>query len=107
MTDAGGTSTITKIGDCGQASIWRLRNTDVTHTETMPLDITGSPFVAEDEIIIIGALDDTNEKQVSGSTLDVEYDETNMHFTITQASLSNTQVDIYFMYVGRVGIDID
>lgn len=107
MTDAGGTSTLTKIGDLGQITLWRLRNTSVDDTETMPLDITGHPFHAESQIIVVGGLSDTSEKQVSGNDLTVEYDETNMHFTIGESGLSGKQVDIYFFCADRVKIDLD
>lgn len=107
MTDAGGTSTLTKVGDWGQVTMWRLRNTSVDTTETMPVDITGSPVAAEDQCIIIGGLSQKDEKQVSGNDLDIEYDETNRHFTITQTGCSSHNVDIYFLHTPQVKIDLD
>src|SRR3990167_10461425 len=107
MADAGGTNTLTKLGDMGQVSFWRLRNTSVSTGETVPVDITGSPFAAEDELIIIGALNSNSEEQVSGGTLVVAYDETNLHFTVTESGVTDKQVDIFFMSVGQVKIDVD
>ena len=107
MTDAGGTTTLTRLADIGQVSLWRIRNTSVSTGETIPLDITGSPFAAEDQVIILGAQNDDSEEQVSGTTLVVAYDETNKHFTVTESGVTDKQIDIVFMSMGQVKIDLD
>src|SRR3990167_4016108 len=107
MTDAGGTTTLTKLYDAGQVSVYRIRNTSVSTGETIPLDIAGSPFAAEDQVIILGAQNENSEEQVSGATLVVAYDETNKHFTVTESGVTDKQIDIVFMSVGQVKIDVD
>lgn len=102
MADAGGTTTLELISNVGQYPLYKIKNTSVDDGETIPLDgPANSPVKAEDKVIIVGALNETDEKQGAGATLSVEYDETAMHFTVTESGITDDIVSILFYYVGQ------
>ena len=96
MVDAGGTTTLTKITNVGPYMLMKLSNDSWDSTETIPLDITDSPVAAEDQVLIVGALNETTESQLGGSALTVEYDETAMHFTGTESGATADVLSIWF-----------
>jgi len=98
MTDAGGTTTFEVIGNVGNFMLCKVSNDSVDDGETIPLDgPSNSPIVAEDQVLILGGLNETTEKQIAGATLSVEYDETEMHFTVTESSITDDVVTILFL----------
>jgi hypothetical protein len=97
MVDAGGTTTLRQVGVVGQYTLWEISNDSWDSTETIPLDgPANSPIVAEDKVMIVGALNVTTEAQASGTALSVEYDETAMHFTATESGATADELKIWF-----------
>lgn len=110
MVDAGGTNTLVKLADLGQCMVFALTNSSVDSTETIPFDgPSNSPVKAEDQVIVLGMLNQTTESQSSGTALSCEYDETAMHFTVTEAGITDDVVTIVFMYIpsGKSGLFTD
>jgi len=100
MVDAGGTTTLTQLSNEGPYMKFIIENDSVDNGETIPFDgPANSPVVAEDRVIILGGCNFTQETQVQGATTTVEYDETAMHFTVTDASASSSAVAIVFIYI--------
>ena len=100
MVDAGGTTTFEILSNVGPYMLCKVSNTSVDSTETIPLDgPSNSPVVAEDQVVIVGALNETTESQLGGSALTVEYDETAMHFTVTESGATDDVVSIYFYLI--------
>jgi len=110
MVDAGGTTTLVKLADVGQMMLFAITNDDVDSTETIPFDgPSNSPVQAEDQVFILGALNQTTEKQLGGAALTVEYDETAMHFTPTETGATADVITIVFLYLpsGKTGLLTD
>jgi len=100
MVDAGGTTTLVKVGTEGPYNKYIVHNTSVDTTETIPVDITGSPIQAEDRVMVLGAQDWTTEVTLGTGGFTVEYDETARHFTITDASMSaGSSVSVCFLHI--------
>ena len=97
MTDAGGTNTFEMITNVGTYMLCKLKNDSVDNGETIPLDgPSNSPVVAEDQLIVVGVNNETQETQLGGGTTSVEYDETEMHFTVTDSGASSSVISIWF-----------
>lgn len=102
MTDAGGTTTLTQLSNVGPYMVYALKNTSVDSGETIPFDgPSNSPVVAEDKVVILGAENQTTEASLNSSGMTVAYDETNMHFTYTDAGTTDDVVVIVFMYIPK------
>lgn len=100
MVDAGGTTTLIKLSDEGPYMKYLIRNDSVDNGETIPFDgPSNSPVSAEDKVMVIGGANMTQETQVQGATTTVEYDETAMHFTVTDAGASSSDIYIVFIYI--------
>lgn len=101
MVDAGGTNTLIQLSNEGPYMKFILHNTSVDSTETIPFDgPSNSPVVAEDRVMILGAQNWTDEISLNSDTHVVEYDETNMHFTVTDAAMTNgSSYSIVFIYI--------
>lgn len=100
MADAGGTTTLELISNVGQYPLYMIRNDDVDSTETIPLDSVADFVSAEDKVMVVGALNETTESQAADGTLTVAYDETAMHFTVTESGITGDAVQIFFYYLG-------
>jgi hypothetical protein len=99
MADAGGTTTLKQIMNVGEYTMYEISNDSVDSTETIPFDgPSNSPVKAEDQVIILGATNETTETQAADGTLTVAYDETNMHFTVTESNAADDTVTIVFLY---------
>jgi hypothetical protein len=99
MADAGGTTTLKQIANVGEYMMYEITNTSVDTGETIPFDgPSNSPVKAEDQVIILGALNETTESQAAGGDITVEYDETDMHFTVTEGGIADDVVTIVFLY---------
>jgi len=97
MTDAGGTTTFEVLSNVGPYMLCKVSNTSCDTAETIPLDgPSNSPIVAEDQVIVVGILNETTEAQGGGSALSCEYDETEMHFTITESGAASDVITIFF-----------
>jgi len=102
MADAGGTDTLIQLGNEGPYMKYLLKNTDVDDGETIPFDgPSNSPVVAEDKVIILGVFNFTNETSGAGTALSAEYDETAMHFTITESGVTSDEIGVVFMYIPK------
>ncbi len=102
MTDAGGTTTLIKLSEEGPYMKYLLKNTSVTTAETIPFDgPSNSPVIAEDKVIILSVFNFTDETSSAGTALSAEYDETNMHFTITESGASDEEIGVVFYYVPK------
>ena len=100
MTAAGGTTTLVQIANVGQYSLYKISNSEWDSTETIPFDgPANSPVKAEDQVIIIGALNETTEEQLSGTALSVAYDETAMDFTPTESGAADDVMTIWFYHI--------
>ncbi len=101
MTDAGGTTTLNVISTEGPYMLYKISNDSVDDGETIPFDgPSNSPVVAEDQVIVVGGLNETTEKQIgAGGTASVEYDETAMHFTFTESGATADVVTIWFYHL--------
>lgn len=103
MADAGGTQTCVQLSNEGGLMKFAVTNTQVTSGETVPLDGaagTGVPGLsAEDKVIVVGALNHTSETQLNASALTVAYDETAMHFTVTESGKTDEKYTIIFYYI--------
>ena len=100
MADAGGTTTLVKVGTEGPYNRYIVHNTSVDTTETIPVDIAGSPIAAEDRVMILGAQNWTDEISLNSDTHVVEYDETARHFTVTDAQMTNgSSYAICFLHI--------
>jgi len=99
MADAGGTTTLITVGTEGPYTRYILHNTEWDSGETLPFDITGSPVVAEDRVVILGVQDWTNETSGASGNITAEYDETNMHFTVTDSGVSAASVCVMFLHI--------
>jgi len=97
MTDAGGTNTFEVLDNVGQYQLCKISNDSVDNGETIPLDgPSNSPIKAEDQVMIVGILNETTESSGAGIVLSAEYDETAMHFTITESGITDDVVTIFF-----------
>ena len=102
MVDAGGTNTLIQLGNEGPYMKYLLRNDSVDNGQTIPFDgPSNSPVVAEDKVIILGVQNMTQETSSHGTTTSAEYDETEKHFTITDASASSSDLMVVFIYVPK------
>lgn len=102
MTDAGGTTTLKMINNSGEYPLYEISNSSWDSAETIPFDgPSNSPVKAEDQIIIIGAANETTETQAADGTLTVSYDETAMHFTATESGAADDVITIWFYYKGQ------
>lgn len=100
MVDAGGTTTLIQLGNEGPYMKYLIRNDSVDNGETIPFDgPANSPVQAEDRVMILGGMNFSQETSVNGATTTVEYDETAMHFTVTDASASSSDIAIVFIYI--------
>jgi len=100
MTDAGGTTTLIQLGNEGPYMKYILKNTSVDSGETIPFDgPSNSPVAAEDRVIILGLFNFTNETSGAGTALSAAYDETAMHFTITESGITDDDVGVVFIYI--------
>lgn len=99
MADAGGTTTLKQVMNVGQYMMFEISNDSVDSGETIPFDgPSNSPVSAEDQVIILGGLNEDTEEAIGGGTATVAYDETNMHFTWTETGASDDTVTIVFLY---------
>lgn len=101
MADAGGTNTVVQIGNEGPYMKYVVYNTSADNAETIPIDGTnGVPGIqAEDKVIVVGGMNFSDETALWGATFTgVEYDETNMHFTLA-GSMSGDDIAIVFIYI--------
>lgn len=102
MTDASGTNTLRIISNVGKHLLYEIKNNDVDDGETIPFDSpSNSPVVAEDQVIVIGMYNETTEKTGGGGALSCEYDESNMHFTVTESGITTDVIRIQFYYLGQ------
>lgn len=99
MTEAGGTTTIETINNGGQYSLYKISNSSWDSTETITIPTTETQIKAEDQVIIVGALNETTEKQLGGAALTVEYDETAKAFTPTESGAADDVMTIWFYHV--------
>ena len=100
MVDAGGTNTLLQIGNEGPYMVYLLRNDSVDNGQTIPFDSpANSPVVAEDRVIILSVQNMTQETSSAGTVTSAEYDETNKHFTITDAAASSSDLMVVFFYI--------
>jgi len=100
MVDAGGTNTLIQLGNEGPYMKYLLRNDSVDNGQTIPFNGPGnSPVQAEDRVIILGVHNMTQETSGAGTVTSAEYDETEMHFTITDAAASSSDLMIVFIYI--------
>ncbi len=107
MTDAGGTNTLIKLSDEGPYMKYLLKNDSVDTTETIPFDgPSNSPVVAEDKVIILGVFNFTSEASGAGAALSAEYDETNMHFTITESGAADDDIGVVFYYIPQADSEL-
>jgi hypothetical protein len=106
MADAGGTTTLVKIGTEGPYNKYIVHNTSVDSAETIPVDVTGSPIKAEDRVMVLGAQDWTNETSAASGNMTVEYDETALHFTFTDSGVTNASVAICFLHIPAADKDL-
>ena len=97
MVDAGGTTTFEVLSNVGPYMLCKISNDSVDSTETIPLDgPSNSPVAIEDQVMIVGGLNETTEKALGGSAATCEYDETAMHFTWTESGATADVVTIFF-----------
>jgi len=100
MVDAGGTNTLLQIGNEGPYMVYLLRNDSVDNGQTIPFDSpANSPVVAEDRVIILSVQNMTQETSSAGTVTSAEYDETEKHFTITDAAASSSDLMVVFIYI--------
>lgn len=103
MTDAGGTTTCNLLTNVGTYETWIVHNTSVDDGETIPIDGTGGAGVpgiqAEDRVMIRSISNWTEETSGAGTALSAEYDETNMHFTVTESGITSDSIAIEFILI--------
>ncbi len=102
MGDAGGTNTLIQLSNEGPYMKYLLVNDSVDTTETIPFDgPSNSPVVAEDKVIILSVFNFTSEASSAGTALSAEYDETEMHFTITESAAADDEIGVVFLYIPK------
>lgn len=102
MVDAGGTDTLITIGNVGEDTLYEIRNTSVDNGQTIPVDgVSNTPFVAEDKVMVVGVFNETQGTSLGGGTTSVEWDESALHFTVTDASASSSDIRIWFYRLGQ------
>jgi len=106
MTDAGGTTTLIKCGQEGPYTRYIVHNTEWDSTETIPVDITGSPIQAEDRVMVLGIQDWTNETSGASGDIVAEYDETARHFTVTDSGVTAASCGVCFLHIPALDGDL-
>jgi len=102
MADAGGTNTLVQLSNEGPYMKFLLKNDSCDDGETIPFDgPSNSPVVAEDKVIILGVFNFTAETSGAGTALSAEYDETAMHFTITESGITADDIGVVFLYIPK------
>lgn len=107
MSDAGGTTTLIQLSNEGPYMKYLLKNDDTDDGETIPFDVpSNSPVRAEDKVIILGVFNFTAETSGEGTALSTEYDETAMHFTITESGVTEDDIGVVFMYIPQADSEL-
>lgn len=94
MTEAGGTTTFKALTNVGPYQEFELKNDSVDDGETITIPTTASYIAAEDQIYIIGVMNEDTEVQFPQCS--ASYDETNRRFTFYEGSASGDTVRILF-----------
>lgn len=100
MVDAGGTNTLIQLSNEGPYMKYLLRNDSVDNGQTIPFDGPANSLVqAEDRVVILSVHNMTQETSSAGTVTSAEYDETAMHFTVTDAAASSSDLMVVFIYI--------
>jgi len=100
VVDAGGTNTLIQLSNEGSYMTYLLRNDSCDNGQTIPFDgPSNSPVSAEDRVVILSVHNMTQETSSAGTVTSAEYDETNKHFTITDAAASSSDLMVVFIYI--------
>ena len=100
MTAAGGTTTLKRVHTEGEYTVYEISNSDCDSTETITIPTANAQITTSSKVMIVGAMNETTEKQHGDGTLVVAYAAASRAFTPTESGATEDVITIRFRVKG-------